>query len=53
MVSGRVFDPAGLTLPGATVVVTNEATGFTREAVTAENGAYWCPISSRAPTRSR
>ena len=35
-ITGRVLDPDGLALPGATVVVTNPATGFTREVVTAE-----------------
>ena len=39
-ITGHVFDPAGLALPGATVVVTNPSTGLTREAVTADTGAY-------------
>ena len=42
-ISGKVLDPDGLALPGATVVVTNTATGFTREAITAETGAYSVP----------
>jgi len=42
-ISGKVVDPAGLAVPGATVVVTNPGTGFTREAVTAETGAYSVP----------
>jgi hypothetical protein len=42
-ISGKVVDPAGLAVPGATVVVTNAGTGFTREAVTAETGAYSVP----------
>lgn len=42
-INGRVLDPAGLALPGASVVVTNVATGFTREVVTAETGAYSVP----------
>ena len=42
-ISGRVLDPDGLALPGATVVVTNVGTGFTREAITAETGAYSVP----------
>jgi hypothetical protein len=43
VISGRVLDPSGLVLPGATVVVTNADTGFTREAVTADTGAYSVP----------
>ena len=39
-ITGHVFDPTGLALPGATVVVTNPSTGLTREAVTADTGAY-------------
>jgi hypothetical protein len=42
-IAGTVLDPDGLALPGATVVVTNTATGFTREATTAETGAYSVP----------
>ena len=42
-ISGMVLDPDGLALPGATVVVTNTATGFVREAVSAETGAYQVP----------
>lgn len=42
-ITGRVLDPDGLALPGATVVVTNPATGFTREVVTAETGGYSIP----------
>lgn len=43
VIAGRVLDPDGLALPGATVVVTNPATGFTREVVTAETGGYSIP----------
>ena len=43
VIAGRVLDPDGLALPGATVVVTNPATGFTREVVTAETGGYSVP----------
>src|SRR5688572_8082060 len=39
-ISGRALDAGGLVLPGATVTVTEQNTGFTREVVTAENGAY-------------
>ncbi len=42
-ISGRVLDPDGLALPGATVVITNAGTGFTRESVTADTGAYSVP----------
>jgi hypothetical protein len=39
-ISGRVLDESGLSLPGATITVTNQNTGFTRSVVTAETGAY-------------
>jgi hypothetical protein len=39
-VSGRVLDSGGLVLPGATVTVTEQSTGFNRSVVTAETGAY-------------
>ncbi|MFN2446599.1 MAG: TonB-dependent receptor domain-containing protein [Vicinamibacterales bacterium] len=42
-VTGRVMDPDGLALPGATVTVTEQNTGFSRTVVTAENGAYSVP----------
>ncbi|MCC7240783.1 MAG: TonB-dependent receptor [Acidobacteria bacterium] len=42
-IAGKVIDPDGLAMPGATVVVTNAGTGFTREATTAETGAYSVP----------
>lgn len=42
-ISGKVVDPSGLAVPGATVVVTSVGTGFTREAVTADTGAYLVP----------
>jgi outer membrane receptor protein involved in Fe transport len=42
-VGGRVIDSGGGVLPGATITVTNQGTGFTREAVTAETGAYTVP----------
>src|SRR5262245_3749402 len=42
-VSGRVLDAGGLVLPGATVTITEQNTGFTRDVVTAENGAYLVP----------
>ena len=42
-VSGRVLDAGGLVLPGVTVTVTEQNTGFNRTVVTAENGAYAVP----------
>jgi Carboxypeptidase regulatory-like domain/TonB-dependent Receptor Plug Domain len=42
-ISGKVLDPDGLVLPGATVLITNAATGFTREVVTADTGAFSIP----------
>jgi hypothetical protein len=42
-ISGRVLDAGGLVLPGATVTVTEQNTGFTRTVVAAENGAYLVP----------
>jgi hypothetical protein len=37
---GNITDPSGAAVPGASVVVTNPATGFTRQATTDERGAY-------------
>jgi hypothetical protein len=42
-ISGRVVDTGGLVLPGATLVVTEQSTGFSRTVVTAETGAYSIP----------
>ena len=42
-ISGRVLDPDGLALPGATVTITDQGTGFTRTVITAANGAYLVP----------
>jgi hypothetical protein len=39
-IRGKVVDPAGLPLPGATVTVTEPSTGYTRTVVSAQNGAY-------------
>ena len=39
-ISGKVIDPDGLALPGATVTVTEQNTGFNRMVVTAQTGAY-------------
>jgi hypothetical protein len=42
-VDGRVVDPDGLALPGATVTIVNQATGLTRAVTTAETGAFVIP----------
>jgi Carboxypeptidase regulatory-like domain/TonB dependent receptor/TonB-dependent Receptor Plug Domain len=42
-ISGRVVDAGGLGLPGATVTVTSQSTGFTRTVVTADTGGYAVP----------
>ena len=42
-ISGRVIDTGGGVLPGATVTVTEQDTGFSRNVVTAETGAYTIP----------
>jgi len=40
---GRVTDPAGAAVPGATVTVTQEGTGFSRSATTDSEGLYNIP----------
>lgn len=42
-VSGRVLDAGGLALPGATVTIVEQNTGFSRTVVTAETGAFTVP----------
>ncbi len=42
-ISGRITDPEGLALPGATVTATEQNTGFSRNVVSVENGAYTMP----------
>jgi hypothetical protein len=42
-ISGRVIDAGGLVLPGATITVTEQATGFNRTVVTAGTGGYAVP----------
>ena len=42
-ISGRVVDASGLGLPGATVTVTSQSTGFTRTVVSADTGGYAVP----------
>ena len=39
-ISGKVLDPDGLALPGASVTIKGEATGYTRTYTTAANGEY-------------
>ena len=39
-ISGLVKDQTGGVLPGVTISVTNTETGFTRSAVTGDEGAY-------------
>ena len=43
-VTGAVTDNSGGVVPGVTVEVTNQATGFTRSAVTAADGVYTIPL---------
>src|SRR4030095_13540761 len=45
--NGRVTDSSGAVLPGATVTVTQTATGLVRTAVTEGNGSY---LFSNLPT---
>jgi hypothetical protein len=42
-ISGRVLDPDGLVLPGATVTATEKGTGFTRTVVSEGNGTFSIP----------
>src|SRR4029434_3184131 len=39
-ISGRITDPSGAVIPGATVVITNAATGFKTTAATNQDGLY-------------
>ena len=39
-IAGRVVDPSDLALPGVTVTVVDQSTGFQRTVVTETNGAY-------------
>ncbi len=41
--SGNIVDSQGLALPGVTITVTEQNTGFTRSVVSAENGAFLIP----------
>jgi hypothetical protein len=40
---GKVLDPDGLALPGATITIREQKTGFTRSVVSESNGAYAMP----------
>jgi outer membrane receptor protein involved in Fe transport len=42
-IGGRIFDADGLPLPGATITVTEQTTGFTRTVVSADTGSYSVP----------
>jgi hypothetical protein len=42
-ITGKVLDSSGLPLPGATITVTDQGTGFTRAVVSAETGGYAIP----------
>ncbi|MBM3818196.1 MAG: TonB-dependent receptor [Acidimicrobiia bacterium] len=42
-ISGAITDADGLVLPGVTVTVTEQGTGFSRTVITAETGAYTIP----------
>ena len=43
-IAGVVSDSSGSVVPGATVEVTNQATGFTRNAVSGVDGVYTIPL---------
>jgi len=42
-VSGIVTDPSGSSIPGATLTITNPATGFSRTITSSGSGAYTIP----------
>jgi len=43
-ITGVITDDSGSVVPGATVEVTNQATGFTRNAVSGVDGVYTIPL---------
>jgi hypothetical protein len=43
VITGRVVDPSGLAIPGASVTLTSETTGDRRQAVSADNGEFVFP----------
>ena len=47
-INGRVVDTQEGVLPGVTVTATNPETGYTRTAVTNEEGGSCCPSCRRA-----
>src|SRR5438132_14430231 len=52
-VTGRVTDPSGAVIPGASVTLTNVNTNAVRNAVTAEAGAYTFPSIPPGVSRPR
>src|SRR5690348_11707079 len=50
-IAGRVTDEQGAVLPGANIVITNEATGVFREVVSGPEGTYF--VSQLIPGRYR
>jgi hypothetical protein len=42
-INGNIVDPESLPLPGATITLTEQSTGYTRAAVSAGDGAYVVP----------
>src|SRR5258708_13253153 len=50
-INGRVSDSSGAVLPGATVTMTQTATGLTRTVVTDASGAYLVSNLPTAPYR--
>jgi len=50
-IQGRVIDETGASLPGVTLVATNESTGIFRQTVTSSDGAYL--LSNLVPGRYR
>ena len=49
--TGTVTDPAGASVPGATVIAINAATGVETKTTTTNTGTYTLPIFLPAPTR--